>query len=154
MDSVKSEPLLDFIMPFPYWESKGKRQLISLNNTHRWFRYGQTKIKNGYKDLLKEFYIPTPSTKYDSLMIEYEVQRHNKRRVDAMNIVAFADKWFLDSLTETGWLSDDDNCYHMITPARYTPNITETQLRVIVRCRDDKLHETNKQHCSITQTSN
>lgn len=138
MDNT-SEPLMDMVIPFPYWESKGKKQLISLNNTARWYRYNHTQIKNSYKELLKDFFIPKAKQSYDSLFIEYQVLRHNKRRVDAMNIVAFADKWFLDSLTETGWLSDDDNCYHHITPARYIENIPETQLRVVVRLvKDDK----------------
>lgn len=121
------------IIPFPYWESKGKKQLISLNNTTRWYRYSHTKIKNGYKDLLKEFFIPDPKRQYSSLIIEYQVLRHNKRRVDAMNIIAFSDKWFLDSLVETGWLSDDDYCFHIIKPAVYTKDLVETQLRVTVR---------------------
>ena len=128
-----SKPLISMTIPFPYWESKDKKQLCSLNNTTRWYRYNHTKIKNGYKDLLKEFYIPNPIKRYHSLSIEYQVERHNKRKVDAMNIIAFTDKWFLDSLVETGWLSDDDKCYHTITPAIYKEGIAETQLRVIVR---------------------
>lgn len=134
-----SEPLIDMIIPFPYFVSVNKKtrtktqQLISLNNMSKWYRFKITEIKNEYKDLLKEFFIPEPLKKHKSLSIQYEVQRHNKRRVDSMNIVAFADKWLLDSLVETGWLSDDDNCFHTITPAAYREGITETQLRVIVR---------------------
>ena len=137
MDDIK-EPLMEMIVPFPYWSSTNKKtnkntkQIVSLNNMSRWYRYGITRIKNDYKAILKDFFIPDPQTEFISLRIEYEVQRHNKRRVDSMNIIAFADKWILDSFVETGWLKDDDKCYHVINPAQYVEGIVETQLKMKV----------------------
>ncbi len=129
-----SKVLFSIVVPLPYWESRGKKQIISLNNTGKWARYGITKIKNQYKDLLGEFYLPEPpGDPYKSLDITYEILRHNKRRADSMNLVAYSDKWLLDKLTSMGWLTDDDNCFHHIRPAIYTEGLVETQLRVTVR---------------------
>lgn len=127
-----SEPLIDMVIPFPYWESKGKKQIASLNNLSRWYRHNHTKIKNGYKDLLRDFYVPEPNQIYNSLLFKYEIQRHNNRRADSMNLVPLADKWLVDLMVDIGWMKDDDKCYHMISPAVYKKGIVETQLRVQV----------------------
>ena len=121
------------VVPLPYWESKGKRQLVSLNNTTKWKRYGEKKIKGQYKDLLKDFYIPNPpSVPFNTLDITYEILRHNKRKMDGDNLT-WAYKWLLDTLVECKWLSDDDQIYYHVVPSVYTEGLAETQLRVIVR---------------------
>jgi len=130
--SLEDEVLFDIIIPFPYWESKGRKQIVSLNNIARWKRFGEADIKNGYKELLQDFFIPDAINMYQSLKLEYKVLRHNFRKADAMNVVPIADKWFLDKLVDMGWLNDDDNCSHNISPAEFTESLIETQLSVRV----------------------
>ena len=126
-------PLFEIVIPVAKYKSKGKMQVISLNNISKWGRFGKTKIKNEYKDLLKEFFIPTNQKEpYKKLNITFHILRENRRKFDADNIV-FNIKWFIDSLTETKWLIDDDKVTFTVVPAEYVENLTEMQLKVVVK---------------------
>ena len=80
--------------------------LCTLNNTSRWIRYSQEKIKNEYKDSLREYIIPEPETMYDELTVHYRLIRHNKTRLDKDNVV-WAIKWLTDLLETLGYIKDD-----------------------------------------------
>lgn len=127
------EPLIEMVIPLAYWESKGKRELVTLNNTHKWKRWSEKKVKDQYKTILIDFYIPDPpSAPFDSLDITYEILRHNRSKVDGDNL-SWSYKWFVDTLVKCKWLSDDDQVYYHVVPSVYTEGIAETQLRVIIR---------------------
>ena len=128
-----SKILFSIVVPLPYWESRGKKQIATLNTTSKWFRYGQKKIKDEYKTILRDFYIPEPpEIPYKSLNITYEILRHNKRKLDGDNLT-WAYKWLVDVLTDMKWMVDDDQVYYSVVPSIYTEGLVETQLRVTVR---------------------
>lgn len=136
--SITGDLLFQTVIPLPKFKSKSKKtgivteQICTLNNHSRWIRWGKTEIKNNYKELLKDFFIPEPEEEpFRKLLLRYTVLRHNKRRIDAMNTM-FADKWCLDLMVEMGHLTDDDQCTHIIHPAVYVDNITETMLKLEV----------------------
>jgi hypothetical protein len=115
-----------------------KNQVISLNNIPKWYRFHQSKIKNEYKDMLKEWYIPTPKKEYTSLYIEFHLFRHNKRVLDSDNL-GFIIKWTLDSIKETEniekkikWLTDDDQIQYMVVPAILNRDLKDTSITVKV----------------------
>jgi len=133
MENNKKSTLFEIVIPLAKYKAKGKEQLCSLNNYSKWGRFAKTKIKTEYKELLKEFYIPTNNNKpYRNLEIEFQILRHNKRKVDADNL-AFNHKWFIDSLVETSWLTDDDQVTIILVPSKYVANINETQFKIFVR---------------------
>ena len=86
------------------------------------------KVKNDYKDLLTEFYVPEPSKTYKSLIFVYTIQRHTKQRIDSDSI-ALITKWLTDIFTKCGWLIDDDKVTHIFKPAEQDLESVETQLR-------------------------
>ena len=110
------------------------QRLALLNTIPQWFRWQKTAIKNEYKQLLVDFYLPEATEQYRSGEITFIIQRHTKARIDSDSI-ALAVKWFCDTLVESGWLSDDDQIIHHLHPAEYAPGTAETQMRVIVSLR-------------------
>ena len=131
MSTIKlGETLFEIVIPLAMWKSKGKSQIISLNNTSRWHRYGATRIKNEYKQLLTDFFIPEPLSPLRHIHLSYQILRHNKRKLDS-DAIAWVTKWFVDTLTDVGWLIDDDQVHFCITPSVFTKGLNETQLRVI-----------------------
>ena len=126
--------LFEFNTPCP----KYKEQVISLNNVSKWLRFHQSKIKNTYKQQLKEWYIPTPNTRYKKLYVEFHLFRHNKRVLDADNL-GFIIKWTLDAIKETEnpklkitWLEDDDQIRYLVEPAILDRELLETEIKVKV----------------------
>ena len=128
---VKGKELFSIIAPLAKWSSKGKEQLITLNNTSRWHKFSHAKIKNQYKELLKDYYFPEPKDKYETLHIEYQVLRHNKRRLDADGL-SWSYKWAKDTLVDIGWLYDDDKVHYCVVPAKFKEGLTETQIKITV----------------------
>lgn len=156
MDNT-SEPLMDMVIPMPKYKhvEKATKQKINkagkvikaqprkefqrialINNLHKWFRFQKTEVKNNYKEILKDFYIPEPLVQYNSGQIDFIIHRDTKAKLDSDAII-FAVKWFTDALVESGHLKDDDKIVHVLNPSVYTPNNAETQLRVIVRLAED-----------------
>jgi len=103
--------------------------LITLNNISSWYRYSKTKIKEEYKDLLKEFYIPNPIQEYQTLTIEYRIIRHNKINIDKDNVI-FALKWISDTLEELGYVRNDNVINFHSYDTVYDKDISETMLEV------------------------
>jgi len=85
-----------------------KEVLVTLNNTSQWIRYSQTKIKNEYKQILREFYFPEPEKEYEKLTIDYRIIRNSRRTLDKDNVV-WALKWIADTLEEIGYIKNDQN---------------------------------------------
>jgi len=131
--------IFESVIPIPKFKSKSKKtgkiteQLCTLNNYQRWIRWNKTEIKNQYKQLLSDFFIPEPESEpRDKILLHYQVLRHNKRRIDSMNVIAFSDKWCLDLMVDIGHLIDDDKCTHIIEPAIYCDGLNETMLKLKV----------------------
>lgn len=121
------------VIHFPVYKTKKSKQILSLNNMSKWFRYSKTKLKNDYKSILLDLYLPEPPEKpYHEVYIHYRVLRHNKIRIDSMNVVPWSDKWLVDTLVEMGWLVDDDKVHHVIEPAEFREGINETLLQIEV----------------------
>ena len=106
-------------------------RLALINNLQNWYRFQKTEVKNNYKTLLKEFFLPEPTEVYKSLTVEYRILRHNKRKIDS-DAIAFAVKWITDSLCEIGYVKDDDTVTHVLIPAEYRKGLVETQLELTV----------------------
>lgn len=136
--------LFEFHTPLP----KYKEQVISLNNINKWYRFQSSKIKNEYKELLKDWYIPTPDNTYEALYIEFHLYRHNKRTLDSDNL-GFIIKWTIDAIKEInwkidttgkkpktiknpGWMIDDDNITYLVKPAILNTDLEETEIKVRV----------------------
>jgi hypothetical protein len=99
-------------LPLPKKKTKSKKTgkttevICTLNNVSSWIRFGKTKIKNTYKTLLKDYFIPEPEKQYDALNIQYRIIRDSKRNIDKDNVV-FALKWIADTLEELGYVEND-----------------------------------------------
>jgi hypothetical protein len=114
----------------------------------KWLRFHSSKIKNEYKNNLKEWYIPTPEKTFDKLLIEFHLYRHNKRTLDTDNL-GFIIKWTIDAIKEInwseewvgnkvnitkkeGWMKDDDNVEYNVKPAILDKKLLETVITVKV----------------------
>lgn len=121
-------------LPFP----KHKNQILSANNISKWYRYKKTEYKNKYKSFLKDMIIPENNGEpYTELLVVYKVLRHNNRRVDAMNIVMFLDKWFVDALVDEKWLTDDDKVSTFIEQTEFSCGGNETKVLVKI-CKKEE----------------
>ena len=87
-------------------EKRFSEVLCTLNNVNRWIRWDKTKIKNDYKTLLKDYFIPEPDERYDALTIQYRILRNTDQKLDKDNVV-FGLKWLSDTLEELGYVEDD-----------------------------------------------
>ena len=115
----------------PATQRKEFIRLALTNNIQYWYRFQKTKVKNNYKTMLKEFFLPEPTELYKSLTVEYRILRHNKRKIDS-DAIAFGVKWITDSLCEIGYVKDDDTVTHVLIPAEYREGLVETQLELTV----------------------
>ncbi|MCF6330274.1 MAG: hypothetical protein L3I99_01845 [Sulfurimonas sp.] len=134
--SIKGDLLFETIVPLTKFKSRSKKtgkvteQLCTLNNFSRWGRWAKKDIKNQYKKLLREFFIPeTKSEPLDKITIEFSILRHNKRKVDIDGLI-YNIKFILDLLQEMKWISDDDQVTSILKPSTYTKNIAETQFKI------------------------
>ena len=131
--------LFDFTAPAP----KYKNQVISLNNVSKWLRFHGSKIKNEYKDTLKEWYIPSPTKEHEALYIEFHLHRHNKRVLDS-DALGFIIKYTIDAIKDTEndegikWLKDDDQITYLVVPATLNRELLETEIQVKVFDKYDK----------------
>lgn len=127
------EPIFEFTTPLPKW----KNQVVSLNNANKWLRYDQSKIKNEYKDMLKDWHIPTPDKQRKSMFIEFHLTRHNKRVLDS-DALGYTIKWTIDAIKDTEneegmkWLFDDDQITYLVHPAKLDRELLETEITVRV----------------------
>ena len=109
--------ILERKLPLPKTKQKMKKTkkfpelrytevLCTLNNVGSWIRWGKTKIKNDYKEHLKEFFIPEPDEQYEVLTIQYRIIRNTNHKLDKDNII-FGLKWLSDLLEELNYIKDD-----------------------------------------------
>jgi len=142
----RGEKLFSFNIPCPIYEGKiskktGKKskQVVSLNNIHQWLRFHKSKISNEYKNQLKDWYIPeNPNPKYESIDIQFELKRHNKRVLDSDNLGIII-KWTIDAIKGekndkegSKWLIDDDKVFYNVVPAILDETLLETEIKVTV----------------------
>ena len=122
---------------FPKFKTKSKKTgkyseiLISLNNIPRWYRWKKSEIKNEYKSMLKEFYIPEPELKYKTLVLQYRILRHTKTRFDQDNAI-FAIKFILDTLEDMQYIDDDRYVNIQSFPTLYDKSLSETMIEIRV----------------------
>jgi Holliday junction resolvase RusA-like endonuclease len=135
MSAENNELDIKMRIPVAYWEQARSKQIVSLNNTARWHRYGKTKIKNQYKEILTSFYIREPTECYRKANITFKILRHNKRKIDP-DALSWVYKWFIDAFTEAGWLVDDDQITYTLVPATYIEGLNETMVDVSIKCFD------------------
>jgi Holliday junction resolvase RusA-like endonuclease len=122
--------LIEFTCPFPKIGSgKYKNQLCTLNNIPKFFRYQKTKIKNDFKDSLKGWSVPRVEHSHETGLIEFELYRPTKLRLDA-DAGALIYKWIMDLLVEEGYYKDDDKITLVLKPVVIDKERTETQIKV------------------------
>lgn len=125
--------IFEFTTQCPKW----KNQVISLNNVGKWLRFQGSKIKNEYKEMLKEWHIPTPDFEHSSLYIEFHLTRHNGRVLDSDGL-GFIIKYTIDAIKETAnddglrWMTDDDQITYLVKPAVLDRDLLETEITVKV----------------------
>ena len=125
--------LATYVIPLAKYRKRNKNVIVTLNNTPEWYRYKYSKIKNEYKALLAELFIPEPPelAPFKSLKIQYTLLRHTRRKLDADNN-AWTFKMHHDILRDLGWLVDDDQISYCVTAAQYQKSLQETMLRVSI----------------------
>lgn len=144
---MREKLLFEFNVECPKYQN----QVISLNNIEKWYRFHKSKIKNQYKQNLKDFYIPTPDKTYEGIVIDFKLYRHNGKTLDSDNM-GFIIKWTIDAIKEInwetqiingkektvknpGWIIDDDNVEYSVTPAVLDRSLLETEVNIKVYAR-------------------
>lgn len=107
---------------------KSKNQYATNNNIPTWYRFQKTKIKNAFKESLREWYVPATNHKFDRATITFQILRDSSRKIDADAFGVSAYKWFIDLLVEQGWLKDDDKVRVIQEPVVLNASSNETQI--------------------------
>jgi len=83
---------------------------IKLNlNVYRNLHYQvNNKAKKIFKNNLISEYPELQTIRADRVIISYLVETFDNRKFDTMNIITVVDKYFLDTLTGSGVIPDDD----------------------------------------------
>lgn len=83
---------------------------IKLNlNVYRNLHYQvNNKAKKIFKNNLISEYPELQTIRADRVIISYLVETFDNRKFDTMNIITVVDKYFLDTLTSSGVIPDDD----------------------------------------------
>lgn len=129
---------LEFIYTPPLiGAGKHKAQLVAMNNHDKWGKFYATRIKSEFKDTLKEWYLPErDENPYQKAEVTFTILRNNNIRIDA-DAMSFVNKWFLDTLTEQGYLVDDDKVRVVLEPpVMGLKSSVETQVRVHILLKD------------------
>jgi hypothetical protein len=122
--------ILDFNVALPKGSGKNKNKIASLNEVLKWHWKSTTECKNGYKDLLKNWYLSkSTEDKYEKMSIVFELHRHNNRMLDSDNIGLII-KWTIDAIKELDYLIDDDQITYMVIPSKLNRDVVETQINV------------------------
>jgi len=131
--------ILKFHVQYPViLTGKHKGRLCTINNIPYWYRFQKTKIKNKFKDMLKEWCIPKSNDKYYSLNIEFTIIRPDRHRIDPDSLAGSAGKWIVDTLVEQGWLKDDDKVRISYNPTIVDEVISETMIKVEIYKNEEK----------------
>ena len=134
---------LEFVFTPPLIGSgKHKNKLALMNTHHLWGPYYGTKIKSELKDTLREWYLPErDENPFLKATVHFTILRNNYIRIDA-DSMSFVNKWFLDTLTEQGYLVDDDRVRVILEPPILGQKTeVETQVKVLIKL-EEKYHMT------------
>ena len=124
------ESIIDVVIPYPKVGSgKKKNQLLTLNNLTSINHFVLSKMKNEFKYMMKDWFLPDGEKVYDYLIIETKIIRHNKRKLDAVN-TAYVIKMIEDCMADLGWIVDDCNDEIHLLPTSYRTDINETMLQI------------------------
>jgi len=96
----------------------------------------KTKIKNTFKENLREWYIPVAEKKYRKATVTFQIKRDSARKIDADAFGISAYKWFIDLLVEQGYLIDDDMVRVIQEPVALNSSLNETQIYCKVELYD------------------
>ena len=92
-------------------------EVASTNNLSKWWRHSKTRIKESFKNTLKEWYLPEwDDNIYRKAEIHFTILRTNQRKMDADSLGPSTYKWAIDCLTEQGYIEDDDQCKVVLHP--------------------------------------
>jgi len=101
---MKSETEKTVVLPI--WILSGKnRYQLNLNQYNQWYYQLRGKIKKIFKEQVKDSLGFSFSGEIE---IYYEYYAPDKRTRDLMNVIAVADKFFQDTLTQYGCIEDDN----------------------------------------------
>ena len=119
-----------FKVPYPYINKRKNKSLLTLNNWNKIHWSQRNKIKNAFKEQLKEWFIPYSSRNSEALKLTLQLitpQRH----IDAINL-ALVIKWIEDVLIEKNWILDDKNNTIVILPTIINKKEIDPKIKVII----------------------
>jgi hypothetical protein len=93
-----------------------KNQYATVNTLPYWYRYQKTKIKNSFKEMLRNWYFPESEITYDFAEITFKIIKPTKIRQDPDAFGASAYKWAIDTLVEQKYIIDDMNIRIILEP--------------------------------------
>ena len=128
---------IEFSVPFPKIPSgKYKGQLATMNRLPLFHRYGITKIKQEFKQLLEEWYIKkNTEIKYKKAEIHFTIQRNSNRKIDS-DSMSYMVKYVIDTLVHQKFLEDDDQCRITLEPTQLGIEGVETSILVQVKFQE------------------
>lgn len=130
MVAMEKRPISSFSLPLPKGRGKNKNKIATLNEVPKWHWSSVSKVKNDYKDLIKDWYLEDWNKEpLGSMTVVFSIERHNKRILDSDNI-GFIIKWVLDAIKETGTLVDDDQITYTVNPSIVVEGLVESQIKV------------------------
>lgn len=132
---------IDIIFTPATLERKTKSNVLCCNNNQSlWYRHSKTKIKNTFKEFLKEWYLPPYSREpHRSAEITFTALRNNGYKLDSDALSSSTYKWAIDVLTEQNYLIDDDACRVVLEPTELrVPGSIETQVRMQVKFKEPR----------------
>lgn len=110
---------------------KHKEKLALINTMQFFYRYGFTRIKNSFKNRMKEWYVPLyDGPPFTEAKFEYTILRHNNRNIDSDSIAGLYTKWLQDVFVEQEYLVDDNRTTVVLNPAQMNTEHMETRIYV------------------------
>lgn len=95
-----------------------KKELCSLNNLSRWYRFQKTKIKDEFQAMLGDWFLPPwGDNPYMKAEISYTILRKNGLKFDSDNLT-YTYKMFQDFLVKQGYLIDDNHVKVTLNPTQ------------------------------------
>lgn len=95
-----------------------KKELCSLNNMSKWYRFKKTQIKEEFKISLGEWFLPLwEDNPYTKAEISYTILRKDGKKLDSDNLTIIY-KWLQDLIVEQNYLVDDDHVKVILNPTQ------------------------------------
>ena len=150
------EGAFDITVMFPpaMLNRKKKESILCLtNNISLWWKHSKTRIKNEFKDILKQWYLPEwQDNPYERAEIHFTVLRANGKKLDADSMAPSTFKWSMDTLVEQGYLVDDDKVKLVLHPTRLNQkNQNETMVLMQVKLEEQYKMTVNELREKIEQ---